>query len=61
MIATKRKDNLTSKLCFDVEDEEDKEDVQLPPLTAEKTKKDSNVTLKNMITEKTGSFESARE
>ena len=40
------------KWYFDVEDEEDKEDVQSPPLNTTKTQKHSNVTLKNMIAEK---------
>lgn len=47
-----KKHNLTMKWYFDVEDEEDKEDVQSPPLTTTKTQKHSNVTLKNMIAEK---------
>ena len=42
--ATKSKNNLRSILCFDVENEEDKEDVQSPPLTTDKTKIYSNVT-----------------
>ena len=52
MTAKYRKDNLTTKSCFGVEDEDDKEDVQSPPLTTAKIKKNSNVTIKNMIAEK---------
>ena len=36
--ATKIKDNLTSKSCFDVENEEDKEDVQSSLLAKNKQK-----------------------
>lgn len=37
---------------FDVEDEEDKKDVESSQLTTTKTKKHCNVILKNMIKEK---------
>ena len=58
MTATKSKVTFTTESCFDVKDEKDKEDVQSPPLTTAKTKKHSNAILKNMIAEKTRSFES---
>ena len=41
-----------SKTMFDVEDEEDKKDVESSQLTTTKTKKHCNVILKNMIKEK---------
>ena len=56
---TKSKDNLTTNLYFDVEEEEDKEDVQSLLLTTAKTKKHSIVTLKKMIAVKR--FESVCE
>ena len=56
---TKSKDNLTTNLYFDVEEEEDKEDVQSLPLTTAKIKKHSIVTLKKMIAVKR--FESVCE